>query len=668
MFESVLIANRGEIACRIIESCRRLGVGCIAVYSEADVNARHVHLSDRAFCIGPAPARESYLRIDRIIDAALRGGAQAIHPGYGFLSENPDFAEQCAQAGLIFIGPSVAAMRAMSSKASAKRLMQQAGVPLLPGYHGEEQTLARLRLEADRVGYPVLIKATAGGGGKGMRVVERPEQFEESLSACQREACASFGDERVLIEKYLARPRHVEVQIFGDTQGRLLHLHERDCSAQRRHQKLAEEAPAPQLSTEQRNDIRRAALACAGAVQYIGAGTVEFLLDTSGKFYFLEMNTRIQVEHPVTEMISGVDLVAWQLAIAAGAPLPLEQAQIECRGHAIEVRLYAETPESGFLPAAGTLERFELPVPSDVLRVETGVSVGDTVGIDYDPMLAKLIAHAETRPAALIAMAAALAQVRIAGIQNNLLFLRRLIDSPAFRNGPIDTGYIERERGQLAPVSASPDAITLAAAALWTVREEQHAATHSSPWAQRDGWRLNAVLRRTFKFESLAPPLGHEGPPCTVLIDYAVEALRLCIDEVWHEGSLHAQGDGQFRLRLGDQSQNVWIDVEAGAVLRIVIGTRECRLRRFEPAPRGASGPVSATASALSAPMPGRILAHLVATDTPVEPGTPLMIMEAMKMEHVLRAPGPGTVRSFLAAVGEQVIEGANLVDFERRS
>jgi 3-methylcrotonyl-CoA carboxylase alpha subunit len=673
-FETVLIANRGEIACRVIQSCRRLGIASVAVYSEADANARHVRLADRALCIGPAPARDSYLRMDRIIEAARQSGAQAIHPGYGFLSENPEFAEQCARAGLIFIGPPVPAMRAMSSKATAKRLMEQAGVPVLAGYHGEEQDAARLRREAERIGYPVLIKATAGGGGKGMRVVEESAHFDEALAACQREARSSFADERVLIEKYLLRPRHVEVQVFGDSQGRLIHLHERDCSAQRRHQKLLEEAPAPGLSAAQRTALTRAALSAAAAVQYVGAGTVEFLLDASGEFYFLEMNTRIQVEHPVTEMITGVDLVAWQLQIAAGYPLPLEQEQIACEGHAIEARLYAETPESGFLPATGTLRHFELPAASETLRLESGVAAGDTVGIDYDPLLAKLIVHAATRAAAIAALGAALSQVRIAGINNNLLFLRRLIDSAPFKSGAIDTGYIEREGELLVSSAPPPDTLALAAAAFWTLRAEQSASTQPSPWAQSDGWRLNGALQRRLQFELTATPYGALSERLlTVLVDYETQTPQLWIDGVRLQGALHSEGGGDFRLQLAQQSLRLRIEPEAGALLRIVIGTQECRLRPFEPPPAGAGSATGAAApgaaaAALSAPMPGRILAHLSAIGAPVEKGTALLIMEAMKMEHVLRAPAAGSVRAFLAAVGEQVAEGARLIEFEQRS
>jgi 3-methylcrotonyl-CoA carboxylase alpha subunit len=672
MFQTILIANRGEIACRIIATCRRLDVACVAVYSQADVNARHVRLADRAVCIGAAPARDSYLRADRIIEAARRSGALAIHPGYGFLAENPEFAEQCAAAGLVFIGPTLEAMRAMSSKAAAKRLMEQAGVPVLPGYHGEEQSVARLRREAARIGYPVLIKASAGGGGKGMRVVEEPALLEERLAGCRREALASFGDERVLLEKYLLRPRHIEVQLFGDSHGGLVHLHERDCSVQRRHQKVIEEAPASTLSPAQRTALTQAALAAGRAVAYVGAGTVEFLLDELGNFYFLEMNTRIQVEHPVTEMITGIDLVEWQLRVAAGSPLPLTQDQISCAGHSIEARLYAETPENGFLPATGTLRQFQLPAATQALRLETGVSAGDSVGIDYDPLLAKLIVHAPTRPAALEALRAALAQARIAGVQNNLLWLRRLAASTAFRDAAIDTGFIERERAWLTVDAAASDARVLAAAALWIVQQERAAGAGHSPWAQSDGWRLNGILQRTLRFEVAGMPSGSPAAaPLTVQIEYQGAALQVSIAGMRLAASLQPEDDGLFRLQLGDESLRLRIEAETGPLLHIELGMQAYRLRHLEALreplaeSEGAALTGAAAAPALNAPMPGRIIAQLVQAGERVEQGAPLLIMEAMKMEHALCAPAPGAVRRFLAEVGEQVPEGARLIEFE---
>ncbi len=660
MFDTLLIANRGEIACRIIASCRRLGIACVAVYSEADAQARHARLADRAVCVGAAAARDSYLSIDAMIEAAHRSGAQAIHPGYGFLSENPEFAERCEAQGLIFVGPPAAAMRAMSSKASAKQIMQRSGVPLLPGYHGEDQGAQRLREEAERIGYPVLIKASAGGGGKGMRVVEGAADFAARLAACQREARQAFGDERVLLEKYLPRPRHVEVQIFGDSHGRIVHLFERDCSAQRRHQKVLEEAPAPGLTGAQREALTQAACDAARAVGYVGAGTVEFLLGSDGGFYFMEMNTRIQVEHPVTEMITGLDLVEWQLRVAAGEPLPQTQSGIALAGHAIEVRLYAEIPEAGFLPSSGTLRRFELPAASSALRLECGIEAGDTVGIDYDPMLAKLIVHAATRPQAVAALQAALSQVRIAGVGNNLLFLRRLAGSAAFGRGALDTGFIEREPQLTRGASPVPGTPSLAAAALWTLAQEQQrprapGVVAQSAWNAQDGWRLNGHLARTLLFE--AAPAGATA----VVVDYGADGWRLTIGEQSERASLHAEGHDVYVLQYGAQSLRLQIEADADE-LRILIGDDEYRLRRREPAQSPA---LHAGEAGVAAPMPGRIIALLAAVGDAVQKGAPLLIMEAMKMEHTICAPASGTVRGYRAAVGEQVEEGAELIEFE---
>jgi 3-methylcrotonyl-CoA carboxylase alpha subunit len=663
MFGKVLIANRGEIACRVIATCRRLGIATVAVYSEADAAARHVRLADQALCVGPAAARDSYLRIPAIIQAALHSGAQAIHPGYGFLSENAEFAQACAAAALTFIGPSVAAMRAMSSKASAKQLMQRSGVPLLPGYHGEDQDAARLRSEAGRIGYPVLIKATAGGGGKGMRVVESAAEFDERLASCQREARASFNDERVLLEKYLQRPRHIEVQIFGDNAGQIVHLYERDCSAQRRHQKVLEEAPAAHLSDALRADMTRAACDAARAVGYTGAGTVEFLLQPGGGFYFMEMNTRIQVEHPVTEMITGLDLVEWQLRVAAGEALPLSQQHIAMRGHAIEVRVYAEIPEAGFLPSSGTLSRFELPAASAALRLETGMQAGDKVGIDYDPMLAKLIVHAGTREQALAALRAALSQVRIEGVGNNVMFLRRLAASTALADAQLDTGYIERQRALVLGTQKPPDAQVLAAAALWTLRQEQPSA--ASAWNASDGWRLNGYLTRTLEFE----PVGSAGAPAAadlaaayVTVHYRPEGVQLSIGERCGSASLRAEENDVFYLQYGADGRRVQIEEDAGQ-LRLVVGDDEYRLRRRDPLTSLADAYVAQ--ASLSAPMPGRVIAQLVTAGSTVARGAPLLILEAMKMEHTICAPADGTVRGYRAAVGEQVKEGCDLIEFE---
>jgi 3-methylcrotonyl-CoA carboxylase alpha subunit len=667
MFQRILIANRGEIACRIIATCRRLGVETVAVYSEADALARHVRLADVAVCIGPAAASESYLRMDRLIEAAQRTGAQAIHPGYGFLSENPQFAQCCVDAGLTFIGPSVDAMRAMSSKATAKQLMERSGVPLLPGYHGEDQDPARLRREAARIGYPVLIKATAGGGGKGMRVVESPAQFEERLAGCQREAKSSFGDARVLLEKFLLRPKHIEVQIFGDTHGQIVHLFERDCSSQRRHQKVLEEALAPHLSSAQRDAVTLAACSAGSAVGYVGAGTVEFLFDPGAGFYFMEMNTRIQVEHPVTEMITGLDLVEWQLRVAVGEPLPRSQQQIAASGHAIEVRLYAEVPEAGFLPSSGTLRQFDLPAGMTGVRIESGIELGDTVGIDYDPMLAKLIVHAGTRGEAVALLQRALFEVRIGGVGNNVAFLRRLAMSPEFANGEVDIGFIERTPAIINGTPTAPEPRALAAAALWILAHEPHSSARGAGdqlWGSSDGWRLNADLTRTLQFETGV----NEAELASVIVCYGPDGMLLGVGEgatpSTRVGMLSA-GDGQFHLQYGTEGARVRIEPDAEH-LRVALGHNEYRLRWRDPRQPIVEG--YQADSSLAAPMPGRIIAHVAAAGSRVAKGAPLLIMEAMKMEHTICAPANGTVRGYLAEVGQQVREGAELIDFEAQA
>ncbi len=474
MFRKILIANRGEIACRVIRTARRLGVGTVAVYSSADAGARHVLLADEAVAIGPAPARDSYLRADALIAAARSSGAEAVHPGYGFLSENADFAADCAAAGLVFIGPTVDAIRAMGSKSAAKTLMAAAGIPVVPGYHGEEQSDACFLAEADRMGYPVLLKAVAGGGGKGMRVVTGPGEMAASLGSARREASAAFGDGRMLVEKYLSQPRHLEVQVFGDTQGSLVHLYERDCSIQRRHQKILEEAPAPGFSAEQRSGLGSLAVAAARAVNYTGAGTVEFIAGPDGQCFFMEMNTRLQVEHPVTEFITGQDLVEWQLRVAAGEPLPLTQEQITLSGHAIEVRLCAEDPERDFLPSAGTVRELRFPAEGPEVRVDAGIQAGDVVTIHYDSLLAKLIVHGADRPAAVQRLQAALQQTQVTGVRTNRDFLAALAKHPVFTAGAVDTGFIAAHREDLlrSPVVAS-------------------AVTPADPWDTVDGWRLN---------------------------------------------------------------------------------------------------------------------------------------------------------------------------------
>ena len=499
MFSKILIANRGEIACRVIRTARRLAIKTVAVYSDADARAQHVLAADEAYLLGPAAAKESYLRGDRILEVARASGAQAIHPGYGFLSENEDFAEACERAGIVFIGPPASAIRAMGSKSAAKQLMQQAGVPLVPGYHGDDQDPALLERESDRIGYPVLIKASAGGGGKGMRIVESKGEFAAALASCKREAASAFGDDRVLVEKYLRRPRHIEIQVFGDRHGNCVYLFERDCSVQRRHQKVLEEAPAPGMTPERRAAMGDAAVAAAKAIGYVGAGTVEFIADQSGTFHFMEMNTRLQVEHPVTEMITGEDLVEWQLRVAWGEPLPKRQEALRIGGHALEARIYAEDPAKGFLPATGRIVHLGLPPASRHVRIDTGVAAGDEISPHYDPMIAKLIVWDRDRPAALARMRAALEAFQVVGLTTNVAFLGRLVTSKAFAAADLDTGLIERSKSELFPPRAPASDEVLALATLAELlRHDREARSHAaasgdpwSPWGACDGWRLN---------------------------------------------------------------------------------------------------------------------------------------------------------------------------------
>jgi 3-methylcrotonyl-CoA carboxylase alpha subunit len=661
MFNKILIANRGEIACRVIATCRRLGIRTVAVYSEADAGARHVRLADEAWCVGPAASRDSYLQAARIVEAAQRSGAQAVHPGYGFLSENEGFAAACAAAGIVFIGPPVAAIRAMGSKSAAKTLMEKAGVPLVPGYHGAEQAPAFLRAQADRIGYPVLIKASAGGGGKGMRIVEAGADFEAALASCQREARSSFGDERVLIEKYLQRPRHIEIQVFGDSQGRVIHLHERDCSAQRRHQKVVEEATAPGMTPQRRAEMGRAACEAARAVGYVGAGTVEFIADRDGSFYFMEMNTRLQVEHPVTEMITGQDLVEWQLRVAAGEPLPLTQEQVPLRGHAIEVRVYAEEPEKGFLPSIGRLAHFRPPAISAHVRVDCGVEAGDEISPHYDPMIAKLIVWDETRERAVERMLQALGEFEIVGVGNNLAFLSRLVGHAEFRAGLVDTGLIERERASLLAGAGEPPAAALQAAALWTLEQQKlgqrcraaRSADPHSPWGEADGWRLNGALSRRLEFHAGA----EGGESYAVLLQQDAAGLRL--DGAPARAELTP--DGRLRYSVGAHSGEATVVAERER-LHVFTGAAHSLLRLHDPLAH--AGEDEEAQGGLSAPMPGKIVALLAAAGASVAKGAPLLVMEAMKMEHTICAPAEGTVQAYLCQAGELVKEGAQLVDF----
>jgi len=663
MFQKILIANRGEIACRVIKTARRLGIATVAVYSEADAEARHVRLADEAVWIGPAPARDSYLAMDTLIAAARQTGAQAIHPGSGFLSENPEFAEACAAAGIVFVGPSPEAMRAMGSKSAAKTLLEQAGIPLTPGYHGERQEPDFLREQAERIGYPVLIKASAGGGGKGMRVVERAGDFDAALASCRREAQSAFGDERVLLEKYLTQPRHIEIQIFGDRHGHLVYLFERDCSVQRRHQKVLEEAPAPGMTPERRSAMGQTALAAARAVGYVGAGTVEFIVSPDGAFYFMEMNTRLQVEHPITEMITGLDLVEWQLRVAAGEPLPLSQKQLEIHGHALEARIYAEDPAKGFLPSTGTLVHLAPPEENLHVRVDTGVEQGDAISPFYDPMIAKLIVWDANREQALARMLQALAQYRIVGVANNVEFLSRLVASPAFSRAELDTGLIERERDFLFATDAPiPREVFLVAALATLLREEARAGAEAaghtdplSPWHRRDGWRLNSHAERRLLFRA-----GELEKAVRVRYAEGGYALEFDGQESWVRGELGP--DASLRVDLGGLRSNAAV-VVAGERRYVFLQGRSWPLARIDPLYYGGEG--GGPEGGLLAPMPGNVIALLVPGGASVKKGAPLLILEAMKMEHTLTAPADGTVKSFHFAVGDQVSDGAELIEFE---
>ncbi len=663
MFDKILIANRGEIACRIIKTARRLGIRTVAVYSEADAGARHVRLADEAVLIGPAPARESYLVAERIIAACQQTGAQAVHPGYGFLSENESFAEACAASDIAFIGPPVAAIRAMGSKSEAKKLMERAGVPLTPGYHGDEQAPAYLHEQADRIGYPVLIKAAAGGGGKGMRAVQGTDEFLAALASCRREAKSSFGDDHVLIEKYLQRPRHIEMQVFGDSHGQVVHLFERDCSVQRRHQKVLEEAPAPGMTAERRAIMGRAAVEAARAVGYVGAGTVEFIVDTNGAFYFMEMNTRLQVEHPVTEMITGLDLVEWQLRVAAGEPLPLTQEQITLRGHALEARIYAEDPDKGFLPSTGRLAHLAPPAESLHVRVDTGVEQNDEISPHYDPMIAKLIVWDETRERALARLLQALAQYRVVGVANNVGFLSRLVACPAFAQADLDTGLIERQAAFLFPAAAEPPREVWLAAALAELLREQAAADEAarydadpySPWHRRDGWRLNSTARRKLVFRN------GDGDKA-VAVAYAGRSWLLEVDGQTSSASGELQAGSQLCADFAG-NRTVATVVVAGEKRHVFLHGRCHVLAAVDPLFQAGAG--GGAEGGMTAPMPGKVIALVAQPGATVTKGAPLLILEAMKMEHTICAPAAGTVKSFRYAVGEQVADGAELVDFE---
>ncbi|MDH3637682.1 MAG: acetyl/propionyl/methylcrotonyl-CoA carboxylase subunit alpha [Gammaproteobacteria bacterium] len=661
MFTKLLIANRGEIACRIAATAKRLGITTVAVYSDADRNSLAVDLADQAYRIGPAPAAHSYLDSSAILAAARTTGADAIHPGYGFLAENADFATACIHAGFTFVGPPAAAIRDMGNKHRAKQIMAKAGVPILPGYLGDEQEEAVLRGEAQRIGYPVMIKPTAGGGGKGMRLVTSDQEFLDALAAARREAQA-FGDEHVLLERYLAQARHVEVQIFRDRYANAVHLFERDCSLQRRHQKILEEAPAPGLDEATRAGMSAAAIAAAHAIAYEGAGTVEFLLDADGEFYFMEMNTRLQVEHPVTEMISGEDLVEWQLKVAAGEALPRTQADLQHRGHALEARLYAENPSRGFLPSTGHLTHVRFAA-GEGIRVDTGVRQDDTISPYYDPLIAKLVAWGENREAAVKRLELALKATLVTGVSTNLRFLEQLTGQSAVLNGEYDIRFVDRHgaelNGRLEP--ASPELVAVASCAVLLDREERARALAAScsdphsPWHWTNGWRLNEPSRSVLEF------LDHDA-------HIRVNTVRRGdgIEVFQNDRRVYVRAarvdDVELAVEI-DGSQTTALVARDGRAIWALYRGQRARLSLLDPAARTQAG-VSAHGEFI-APMPGRVVKLNVSDGEPVESGAALMVLEAMKMEHTICAPQAGTITRIHFQAGDLVDEGVELLDFE---
>jgi 3-methylcrotonyl-CoA carboxylase alpha subunit len=675
MFNKILIANRGEIACRVAATAKRMAIKTVAVYSDADANAKHVAACDEAIHIGGSAPKDSYLRWEEIIKAAKATGAQAIHPGYGFLSENEEFAQACAKAGLVFIGPPASAILAMGLKAESKQLMEKAGVPLVPGYHAADQDPALLQREADRIGYPVLIKASAGGGGKGMRAVDKTEDFAAALASCKREAINSFGDDAVLIEKYVQRPRHIEIQVFGDTHGNYVYLFERDCSVQRRHQKVLEEAPAPGMTEAFRQQMGEAAVAAARAVNYVGAGTVEFIVeqkpDGAMTFFFMEMNTRLQVEHPVTEAITGQDLVEWQLRVASGEKLPLQQNELKIHGHAIEARICAENPDNNFLPATGTLHVYGLPDhvtferAPHAARVDSGVRQGDTISPFYDSMVAKLIVHGATREEALARMDTALAQTHIVGLATNVQFLRHVVMSPSFAQANLDTALIPRESAVLFKQEKVGLAFAAAAMVAHTLTAEQALANMADahgwndPWAQRDGWKSHGPSLRSFSVEfhgrshivSLTTLHGSGQPTRQLQVDGVTQPLRY---------ALAAQGV----LDVGWGAQRMLAHIyKNGEVAHVFTAQGATQIVAIDALAH--AGEAQAEGGRLTAPMPGKVVSFAVKVGDKVSKGQALAVMDAMKMEHTIAAPMDGTVAELLFAPGDQVTEGAELLRLE---
>ena len=655
-FNTLLIANRGEIACRVIRTARAMGLRTVAVYSEADADALHVAMADDAVLIGPARARDSYLNIDRILEAAQKTGAEAVHPGYGFLSENADFARRCAQAGLVFVGPTAEMMEAMGSKSGSKQLMEKAGVPLVPGYHGDAQDDATLAKAADKAGFPVLVKASAGGGGRGMRVVRAANELAAAVVSAKREALAAFGDDRMLIEKYVDTPRHIEVQIVGDSHGNLVSLFERECTLQRRHQKVIEEAPSPTLDAKQREAVCEAARKAAGAVSYVGAGTIEFV--SNGKeFFFIEMNTRLQVEHPVTELITGVDLVEWQLRVAFGEKLPLAQDQIKLNGHAVEARVYAENPNKNFMPSVGSLRTWRMPDAVDGLRIDAGYGEGKTVSPNYDAMLAKVISWAPTRDLAISRLNRGLENIDIRGVVTNIPFLSALITHPDVRANAIDTGFIERELAKLTPEKTSVNELELAAAVAAILSAEDAAAGRDvhSPWRSAAGWAAVGARKRKFLFRHASGEskvsLRYGRVPSTLSIGGKVVAFASLPSP---RGGIDLVLDGVKRHVAGLlDGRDVYVRTQHG------------RLEMHWVDPFGTEDEEQVGADRVVAPLPGTVVALLVEEGAAVEKGAPILTLEVMKMEQTLRAPFAGTVKRLKCKVGDIVQEGVELAEIE---
>ncbi|XP_027366907.1 methylcrotonoyl-CoA carboxylase subunit alpha, mitochondrial isoform X2 [Abrus precatorius] len=692
--EKILVANRGEIACRITRTAKRLGILTVAVFSDADKNSLHVASADEAIRIGPPPPRLSYLNGASIVDAAIRSGAQAIHPGYGFLSESADFAQLCEDNGLTFIGPPASAIRDMGDKSASKRIMGAAGVPLVPGYHGDEQDIEKMKLEADKIGYPILIKPTHGGGGKGMRIVHTPDEFAESFLAAQREAAASFGVNTILLEKYITRPRHIEVQIFGDKHGNVLHLYERDCSVQRRHQKIIEEAPAPNISTDFRAHLGQAAVSAAKAVNYYSAGTVEFIVDTvSGKFYFMEMNTRLQVEHPVTEMIVGQDLVEWQILVANGEALPLSQAQVPISGHAFEARIYAENVPKGFLPATGVLQHYHVPVSSAV-RVETGVKEGDTVSMHYDPMIAKLVVWGENRAAALVKLKDSLSKFQVAGVPTNVNFLQKLANNGAFASGNVETHFIDNHKEDLfvdaknsVSVKEASEAARLSASLVATcLIEKEHSILARNPtggssllpiWYSSPPFRVHHQAKRRMELEWDNEYGSGSSNIVKLAITYQPDGRYLIESEENESPVLEVKAtyvkDHYFRVEAGDVINDVNVAVYSKDQVRHIhiwqgsyhhyfreklgLELSEDEESQDKPKFQTSANPQGSVV----APMAGLVVKVLVKNETRVEEGHPVLVLEAMKMEHVVKAPSSGYVHGLQVTVGEQVSDGSIL-------